>query len=170
MSYGVGGRCGSDLVLLWLWCRPAATALIWPLAWELPNAMGAVLKSKIQCNTIPNEKIATEIPMYLFQWLKVKDWPYWVTKHEDVNQQEISYPAGGNVKCYTLQRTVWWFPNLSVQPPYDPAIPRYLLKSEESMCAYKDFHINVQSTLSIIIKNWKDPMSINRGMDRQTVE
>ena len=24
-----------DLVLLWLWCRPAAVALVRPLAWEL---------------------------------------------------------------------------------------------------------------------------------------
>ena len=28
MICGVGHRCGSDPVLLWLWCRPAATALI----------------------------------------------------------------------------------------------------------------------------------------------
>ena len=28
MSYGVGYRHGSDLVLLWLRCRPAATAPI----------------------------------------------------------------------------------------------------------------------------------------------
>ena len=28
MSYSVGCRCGSDLALLWLWCRPAATGLI----------------------------------------------------------------------------------------------------------------------------------------------
>ena len=34
MSCGVGRRCGSDLVLLWLWCRLAATALIQPLAWN----------------------------------------------------------------------------------------------------------------------------------------
>ena len=27
-----------------LWCRPAAVALIWPLAWEFPSAMGAALK------------------------------------------------------------------------------------------------------------------------------
>ena len=27
-------------MLLWLWCRPAAVAAIWPLAWELPYAMG----------------------------------------------------------------------------------------------------------------------------------
>ena len=33
-------------MLLWLWCRPAAVAPIRPLAWELPYAMGAALKSK----------------------------------------------------------------------------------------------------------------------------
>ena len=44
MSCGVGRRCGSDLVLLWLWCRPAATAPIQPLAWEPPYATVAVLK------------------------------------------------------------------------------------------------------------------------------
>ena len=45
MSCAVGCRCDSDLVLLWLWCRPAAIALIRPLAWELPYAAGAALKS-----------------------------------------------------------------------------------------------------------------------------
>jgi len=30
--------------LLWLWHRPAATALIRPLAWESPYAMGAALE------------------------------------------------------------------------------------------------------------------------------
>ena len=40
MSCGVGCRCGSDLALLWLWCRPAVAAPIRPLAWELPCATG----------------------------------------------------------------------------------------------------------------------------------
>ena len=31
-------------MLLWLWGRPAATALIRPLAWEPPYAAGAALK------------------------------------------------------------------------------------------------------------------------------
>ena len=44
MNRGVGHRRGSDLVLLWLCCRPAATALIRPLAWELPYAMGSTVK------------------------------------------------------------------------------------------------------------------------------
>ena len=46
MSWSVGSRCGSDLVLLWLWHRPTATALIRPLAWEPPYAVGAALKRK----------------------------------------------------------------------------------------------------------------------------
>jgi len=33
-------------VLLWLWCRPAAAALIRPIAWELPYAAGVALKRK----------------------------------------------------------------------------------------------------------------------------
>jgi len=41
VSCGVGHRCGSDPKLLWLWYRPVATALIRPLAWEPPYAMGA---------------------------------------------------------------------------------------------------------------------------------
>ena len=45
MSCGVGRRLGSDLALLWLWCRPAASAPIGPLAWEPLYAIVA-LKSK----------------------------------------------------------------------------------------------------------------------------
>ena len=33
-----------DLVLLWLWCRPAATAPIQPLTWKPPYAAGVPLK------------------------------------------------------------------------------------------------------------------------------
>jgi len=44
MSCGVGRRCGSDPELLSLWRKPAAIALIRPLAWELPYAEGAALK------------------------------------------------------------------------------------------------------------------------------
>ena len=36
MSCGVGLRCGLDSVLLWLWYRSAALALILPVVWELP--------------------------------------------------------------------------------------------------------------------------------------
>ena len=35
---------GLDPALLWLWCRPKAIALIWPLAWEPPYAASADLK------------------------------------------------------------------------------------------------------------------------------
>ena len=39
-------RCGSDLALLWLWCRSAASAPIWLLSWELPYATGMVVKKQ----------------------------------------------------------------------------------------------------------------------------
>ena len=34
------------MLWLWLWRRPAATALIQPLAWELPYATDAALTKK----------------------------------------------------------------------------------------------------------------------------
>ena len=46
MGYGVGHRGGSDLLWLWLWRRLAAVAMIPPLPWELPYAMGETLKKK----------------------------------------------------------------------------------------------------------------------------
>ena len=39
-------------VLLWLWCRPAAAAPIWSLAWELPYAVGTALKSLKKKKTV----------------------------------------------------------------------------------------------------------------------
>ena len=44
----IGHRCGSDLMLLWLWHRLAAVSLLGPLAWEPPYAMGVALKNKRQ--------------------------------------------------------------------------------------------------------------------------
>ena len=48
VSCGAGHRRRSDPVWLWLWRRPAAEALIQPLAWELPYAVGVDLKAKIK--------------------------------------------------------------------------------------------------------------------------
>ena len=44
VSRGVGHRPSLDLALLWLGCSQAATALIRPLIWELPYALGVALK------------------------------------------------------------------------------------------------------------------------------
>ena len=44
VSSSVGCRCDLDLVLLWLWHRLGAAALIGPLAWEPPYATGEALK------------------------------------------------------------------------------------------------------------------------------
>ena len=44
MSCGVGANVARILELLRLWYRPVAIALIQPLAWEPPYAVGAALK------------------------------------------------------------------------------------------------------------------------------
>ena len=44
MSCGVGRRCSSNPMLLWLWCRLAAVAPVSSLAWEPPYAVGAALE------------------------------------------------------------------------------------------------------------------------------
>ena len=46
MGCGVGHRCSSDTVLLWLWCRLAAAAPVQLLDWEFPDAMGVAVKKK----------------------------------------------------------------------------------------------------------------------------
>ena len=50
MSCGIGRRYGSDPVLLWLWCRPAAAAPIQHLAWEAPYGTGVAVKRKEKIN------------------------------------------------------------------------------------------------------------------------
>ena len=43
---GVGHRCGSDLVLSWLYPRPTAAALIQPLTWEISYVVPAAVERK----------------------------------------------------------------------------------------------------------------------------
>ena len=82
MSCGVGCRCGSDLALLWLWYRPAATVPIQPLAWKLSNAVGSAIKRQkkkslqmescrgaVEMNLTRNHEVVDSIPG-LAQWVK----------------------------------------------------------------------------------------------------
>ena len=57
VSCGVGCRCGVDPVLLWLWRRLEAAALIGPLAWEPACAASVALektkKERERCDVCP---------------------------------------------------------------------------------------------------------------------
>ena len=48
MKCGVVCRHGLDLMLRWLWCRPADDAAIRPLAWEHPYGIDVALKKTIK--------------------------------------------------------------------------------------------------------------------------
>ena len=82
MSCGVGHRRGSDLALLWLWCRLVATAQIRAPACELPYAAGAALKSKqkkkkkqqpqhLSFQSSEHDEYKDNISLYLYQALQL---------------------------------------------------------------------------------------------------
>ena len=56
MSCGVGHRHSLDLAVLW--CRPAAAALLQPLACELPSIVVVVLKRKKKLSEIKTKTAA----------------------------------------------------------------------------------------------------------------
>ena len=66
MSCGVGCRQGLDPALLWLWCRLGATALVRPLTWESPYAVGAALeKAKRQeKKKLPHDPVIAFLGIY----------------------------------------------------------------------------------------------------------
>ena len=66
MSCGVGLRCSLDPVLLWLWYRLVAAALLRPLAWESPYDIGAALKRKKKnmWSPFPNNTCPAHSPLF----------------------------------------------------------------------------------------------------------
>ena len=64
VSYSIGHRHGSDLALLWLWCRLVATAPIQPLAWEPPYVSGVALKTQ---KTKKKKKVKRQSSLVAYQ-------------------------------------------------------------------------------------------------------
>ena len=62
-------RCRSDPVLLWLWCRPLAAALIQPLAQELPSVVGVAVKrkKKVNINRLIKKKRRVQKQIYTYE-------------------------------------------------------------------------------------------------------
>ena len=75
MSCGVGGRHGSDLVLLWLWSRRAAIDPIWPLAREPPHTESSLKKTKNIHNVTNNNFLVCDMLDYRFKILFQKVLP-----------------------------------------------------------------------------------------------
>ena len=65
-----------DPVLLWLRCRPVATALIEPLAWEASYATSGALKSKEKKPQKQTNKNKTQTWMEKWPVMKLGEHPY----------------------------------------------------------------------------------------------
>ena len=103
MSCGVGCRHSSDLVLLWLWHRLAATALIRPLAWKLPYATGVALKRQ------KNKPTKTPQKTTLLKWKLSGDMKLWKGSCLTLNQPVClnAHEVGGLVSSSDLLK---WLP------------------------------------------------------------
>ena len=101
MSCGVDCRVGSDLALLWLWHRLAATALIWPLAWEPPYAMGVALeKAKAHTRAHIHTHTHKRMPVSNFvYWSKNKILPrsFFFFLFRAIPEVHGSFPARGHI-------------------------------------------------------------------------
>ena len=87
MSSGISHRCSSDLVLLCLWYRPSAIALIRPLAWNLPYAIRIALKRqkiKLKKGETPGGSLMAQqiknpafllLRLGLLLWIGFNPWP-----------------------------------------------------------------------------------------------
>ena len=92
-TYGVGHRHGSDPTLLRLWCRPSTTALIQPLAWELPQAVRAVLQRPKKPK---QQKPQWDTTSHLSKWISSKR-AQKANGGQGCGKMEPFYTVGGNV-------------------------------------------------------------------------
>ena len=80
MSCGVGCRHGSDVALLWLWCRLAATALIRP-----PYATGVTLEKEKRLKKKKKKKVS-----FLHLFPAAQGWNIGSSK---ISNQRNAYPC-----------------------------------------------------------------------------
>ena len=66
-----------DPTLLWLWCRLAAAAPIWPPAWEFPPSESTALKRKRKTKTKTKNKKGEKVFLIVELQLMWKEWWKW---------------------------------------------------------------------------------------------
>ena len=103
MSCGVGHRRSSDLALLWQ--RPAAAALIRPLTWELPCAVGAALKKT-------KKRLKKQLLIsFMLNWIQGVPWPDHSSPSLPTSKNPLSlnwyYDLNASVKLIRIVNIHW---------------------------------------------------------------
>ena len=99
---GVDCRQDLDLGLLWLWCRPAAVALIGPPAWDLPYATSVALNKRQT-----NKKKCPMVQVVRFQGMK---WGGQVWKwRQNLAHRHASLAGFRDVLLFSLPYLLFFF-------------------------------------------------------------
>ena len=151
MNCGVGCRWGYDLSLLWLWRRPAAAALILPLAWELPYATCAVLKKTMlgkKQNVAKYGKLLGGLVKGTSKLLK----GFWAQPHFG--------------KLLGLWTDSWCLPRLSDWAPLDPCPLEKLAAALQMNHILKIIHCPLPTT-SVIMTPWRLFSKVKEAMNKK---
>ena len=138
MRCGVGGRCSSDLALLWLWRRSAATAPIGPLAWEPPYAAGVALEKDKQT---------------------IKKSPQAANAGEGVEKRGPSCTVGGNLSWSNHYGDQYGGSSrkLKTELLYNVAIPLLGIYPDKTTIQKDTCTHMFIAALFIVAKTWKQP-------------
>ena len=90
MSCGVGDKCGSDPVLLWLWCLPVAVIPFQPLSWEFSYAMGGPKLEEKKKKALSGFLYQFSLPISFFSYCLFKQ-----TKKKWLYSQHMEVPRQG---------------------------------------------------------------------------
>ena len=144
MSCGVDHRCGWDLMLLWLWHRPASTASIRSLAWEPPHDTGEALKRQ---KTKKKKKIMN-IPVTWYSY----HWVLWMRTLEVYFLSKLQYKTLWltiittlYIKTPELIHGVPFDQHLPVSPIPQPLVTIILFSITMNLILLFSFHVQMTS-------------------------
>ena len=122
------------------------------LAWKIPWAEEPSGLQSMGLQRVGHNRVAEHTHTPYFRMIKLKG-PVTPTVRMQENRK-LSYTARG--KCKRLQ-TLWTTLVVCLKVKHTPAIwsnqsiPRYLPKTNESICPYKDLHMNIHRSFIYVL-------------------
>ena len=104
-------RHSLEPVLLWLWCRSAATALIRPLVWEPPCVTGAALKNKRTNKQQQQQNLKVSWRRWFKGYVQNQNGSFrrqgYYSRNEPIPELSKKYLEGEAIRFW-VKSSLWW--------------------------------------------------------------